>query len=429
MSELTFSDAGDVRMIKRNDWQIIGLVGSAHACSHFFQLLLPTLFLSLSAEFGFDFVQLGFLTSVFFLVSCMGQASSGFVVDRIGPVPVLLFGLGCLIVAAVMIGLAPGYTVLLLAAALGGVGNSVFHPVDYSILNHRISKPRLGHAFSAHGLTGNLGWALSPVFISTLTLLFNWRVATICAGLLVAAVMAAVWLGRDLLSGQALGALRSEEGGVPEKPAKEPQAPVGVMLRTLMVQPSLWGAFLFFACTATAWSGVQQYTIPLFTGTYGMEKVLASAALSSYMVLSALGMLAGGFLVSASARNELVLAISLVLAGALLAVLAMGVVSNSTLAVLLLVLAGFASGVSTPSRDMLIRRVTPKGSTGSVYGLVYSGMDVGSSLGPIMFGAMVDHGLREGPWYGAGIAFALAAWLAIMVARFGAAKKTAAQGA
>jgi FSR family fosmidomycin resistance protein-like MFS transporter len=78
---------------------------------------------------------------------------------------------------------------------------------------------------------------------------------------------------------------------------------------------------------------------------------------------------------------------------------------------------------------MLIRRVTPKGSTGSVYGLVYSGMDVGSSLGPIMFGAMVDHGLREGPWYGAGIAFALAAWLAIMVARFGAAKKTAAQGA
>ena len=66
---------------------------------------------------------------------------------------------------------------------------------------------------------------------------------------------------------------------------------------------------------------------------------------------------------------------------------------------------------------MLIRRgVTPKGATGSVYGLVYSGMDVGSALGPLAFGLLLDAGLRQGPWVGAGVAFAVAALLAQWIA-------------
>jgi len=88
--------------------------------------------------------------------------------------------------------------------------------------------------------------------------------------------------------------------------------------------------------------------------------------------------------------------------------------------VVLVVLAGLCSGVAAPSRDMLVRRVTPKGATGSVYGLVYSGMDVGMALGPVFFGLMLDRGLEQGPWLGAGVSFAVAAWLALLVARFAA---------
>ena len=61
--------------------------------------------------------------------------------------------------------LAQGYAGLLLAAALAGLGNSPFHPVDFTILNKRVSPPRLGHAFSVHGISGNLGWAVAPVFL------------------------------------------------------------------------------------------------------------------------------------------------------------------------------------------------------------------------------------------------------------------------
>ena len=402
---------------RRRDWKLILLIGVAHASSHFFQLVLPSLYVSLGNEFGLDFARLGLLVSTFYVVSGIGQASSGFVVDRIGARPVLWFGLTCFVLSGVLIGSANGYAMLVAAAVVGGIGNSVFHPADYSIINHRISAPRLGHAFSAHGLTGNLGWALTPVFMTSITLLADWRVAAYSAAGLVALVLLLTVLGRDLLGGPSPleGHADAEAGKLAAKPAAKPQESVLTTLSTLLSKPALWGAFLFFACTSIALSSVQNYTIPLLGQLYDLSKVAASSALSGYMVASAVGMAAGGFLVSANPRTERTVMVALILAGLTLVVLALGLVP-AVLAAPVVALAGFCSGVAAPSRDMLIRRVTPKGSTGSVYGLVYSGMDVGSALGPLAFGLLLDAGLRQGPWVGAGVAFAAAAFLAQWIA-------------
>lgn len=408
----------DSRELKRKDWTIIGLIASAHAASHFFQLVIPTLYLSLANEYGYDFVKLGLLASIFFLVSCLGQASSGFVVDRIGPAPVLRFGLASFVVSGLLIGSSNGYPMLVLAAVIGGMGNSVFHPVDYSIINHRVSQARLGHAFSTHGLTGNLGWALTPIFMASIIHLSNWRVAAFAAAGLVAFVLGLTWLGRRLLAGANQQVVRA---AVPQESAAAAQVDlsrqtVGQTLATLLVQPALWGAFLFFVFTSMALSAVQNYTIPMLGEVYGIDKVLAGSTLSAYMIAAAVGMLAGGFLVGATPNTERTVFVSLLLAGLLLIVLAWGVV-QPILAIALVALAGFCSGVAAPSRDMLIRRVTPKGATGTVYGLVYSGMDVGSSLAPVGFGLLLDAGLARGPWFGAATAFAAAALLAVWVAR------------
>ncbi len=402
---------------RRRDWKIILLIGVAHASSHFFQLVLPSLYVSLGNEFGLDFARLGLLVSTFYVVSGIGQASSGFVVDRIGARPVLWFGLTCFVLSGVLIGSANGYAMLVAAAVVGGIGNSVFHPADYSIINHRISAPRLGHAFSTHGLTGNLGWALTPVFMTSITLLADWRVAAYSAAGLVALVLLLTVLGRDLIGGPSPleGHADAEAGKAAAKPAAKPQESVLTTLSTLLSKPALWGAFLFFACTSIALSSVQNYTIPLLGQLYDLSKVAASSALSGYMVASAVGMAAGGFLVSANPRTERTVMVALILAGLTLVVLALGLVP-AALAAPVVALAGFCSGVAAPSRDMLIRRVTPKGSTGSVYGLVYSGMDVGSALGPLAFGLLLDAGLRQGPWVGAGVAFAAAAFLAQWIA-------------
>ena len=418
MTAASLAQVPDTPALKRRDWSIIGLIASAHASSHFFQLVFPTLYLSLAHEYGYDFVKLGMLASVFFLVSCLGQASSGFVVDRIGPAPVLRFGLASFVVSGILIAASNGYAMLVLAAIIGGLGNSVFHPVDYSIINHRVSQRRLGHAFSTHGLTGNLGWALTPIFMAGIIHVSNWRIAAYAAAALVAFVLLLTWLGRDLLAGRnaALEPQPAADAPTGQAAPDLAQQTVGQTLAILLVQPALWGAFLFFAFTSMALSAVQNYTIPMLGDVYGIDKVMAGTTLSAYMVAAAAGMLAGGFLVGATPNTERTVAISLLLAGGLLVVLAMGSVPPS-FAMILVAMAGFCSGVSAPSRDMLIRRVTPKGATGTVYGLVYSGMDVGSSLAPVGFGLLLDAGFSQGPWFGAATGFTVAAVLAVMVAK------------
>ena len=215
--------------------------------------------------------------------------------------------------------------------------------------------------------------------MTTITLLANWRVAAYSAAGLVAVVLLMTVVWRGLLGGDEPAAQADTPDAKAARAAPKPQDGVLTTLATLLSKPALWGAFLFFACTSIALSSVQNYTIPLLGQLYDLSKVAASSALSGYMVASAVGMAAGGFLVSANPRTERTVMVALILAGLTLVVLALGLVP-AVLAAPVVALAGFCSGVAAPSRDMLIRKVTPKGSTGSVYGLVYSGMDVGLSL-------------------------------------------------
>lgn len=391
---------------KRRDWQTISLLGLVHGSSHFYQLILPTLFWYLSRDFGYDYVQLGFLVTCFFLVSGLGQASSGFVVDRIGPAPVMFFGLGAFVVSALLLASAPSYMVLLLASLIGGAGNSVFHPVDYSIINHRISAARLGHAFSVHGLTGNLGWAAAPLFITTLSTLFNWRIAVFsAAGLIAFILFLSIWQRELWGKGQ----------NNTESDLDLSRQSISTTLLILIKKAPLWGAFLFFVFGSVALSAVQNYTIPLLSSVYGLSQIIGGSTLSAYMVAAALGMVAGGFLAGASAKSERIIFISLCSAGLLMLLLALNI-GTASVAVMLVVAAGFFSGVAAPSRDMLVRRVTPPGATGTVYGLVYSGMDVGASIAPLLFGYMIDAQFDRGPWFGAAVAFVISAICALAVA-------------
>ena len=73
----------------RQDAAVVGLVGLAHASSHFSHLLLPLMFPVFMAEFGLSYSQVGLLMTVFFVVSGIGQAAAGFAVDRLGARPLL----------------------------------------------------------------------------------------------------------------------------------------------------------------------------------------------------------------------------------------------------------------------------------------------------------------------------------------------------
>jgi MFS transporter, FSR family, fosmidomycin resistance protein len=387
----------------KQDAAIIGLVGLAHAASHFGHLLLPPLFPVFMTEFGLSFSQLGALMSVFFVVSGIGQASAGFVVDKVGARPMLFVALALFAVAALLASTVTDYSGLLMVAALAGLANATFHPVDFTILNQRVSAPRLGHAFSAHGLTGNLGWAAAPVFFATVTAVSNWRTAYVAAALLYAGVLVLLFVQRDKLKTQAVV-------HPADSPAEHSMA--------FMKLPVVWWCFAFFLLSTMTLAVVQSFSVSILKAMHGISFESATLTLTAYMLCGALGMFVGGFVAAKSRHSDRVVALSMSAAAGLLALCGAGFF-GATLTMVVLAATGFAVGIGGPSRDMMIKKATPKGATGRVYGLVYSGLDTGFAISPLIFGAFMDRG-----WYAATLLGAAAVLLLSVVAALGVGSRT-----
>ena len=362
----------------RQDAAVIGLVGLAHGVSHFSQLLLPPLFPWLKESFAVNYTQLGLLLTIFFVVSCAVQTASGFMVDRFGPRPVLMAGLALIGLAALGYALAPNYAVMALCAALAGVGNGVFHPVDYTLLNAKVHKTRLGHAYSVHGITGSLGWALAPALMVPVAVAAGWRAALLSGAAVAFGVLAVIfWQRRRLHLAVAQPA--------PHVAAGRPAEGTFDFLRL----PAVWMCFGFFFFYAGALSVVQTYAPEAARLLHGVPVHLAAACITVYMVGAAAGMVAGGFLATDPSRCERIVGIGFGIAASLALVIALGQLPPLAVPVLFGVM-GVAAGIAGPSRDLLVKRSTPEGATGRVYGVVYSGLDIGQALTPLVFGLLMD---------------------------------------
>ena len=361
----------------KNDASVIGLVGMAHLISHFSQLLLAPLFPWLKTEFNASYAELGFLMTVFFVVSCGVQAASGFVVDRFGPRPVLFAGLALIGVAAFGYALSTSYWMLAAFAVVGGAGNGVFHPVDYTLLNRKVSAPRLGHAYSVHGITGSLGWALAPAMLVPLAFAYSWRVALMAAGALAFAVLAVQLLNRDKLTLPVMATNRSTTSD---------DSSFG-----FLKIPAVWMCFAFFFWYAAVLSVIQTFAPSAAQRLHDVPVALVAMCLTIYMLGSAGGMVLGGFLAADAKRCERVVGLGFGIAAALALLLALGNLAAWAVPVLF-GLMGFASGVAGPSRDLLVKRSTPDNASGRVYGVVYAGLDIGQALAPLLFGLLMDQG-------------------------------------
>lgn len=335
--------------------------------------------------------------TTFFVISGAGQALSGFVVDRVGARPVLFAAMASFFLASVAAGLAQGFGGLMLAAALAGVGNAPFHPADFTILNKRVSQPRLGHAFSVHGISGNLGWAFAPVFSMNIAdATGNWRFAYLGTALVALVVMGLLFWQRSAIDDcqGSWGHTKPAAGAKVEHPM------------AFLKLPSVWLCFSFFFWSTAALSAIQSFASPALHQVYGLPLALTAYVVTGYMLAGAAGMVCGGFLVAKAERLERTIALALALAAVLLLLTASGWLPGP-LAALVAALAGFGTGLAGPSRDMLIKRAAPPGATGRVYGTVYSGLDIGFALAAPVFGWILDHGHPSSVFVGSAAALAM----------------------
>ncbi len=389
------------------DWSIISCVGVAHGVSHFFHLPIPLLFPWLMPAFGLSFTQAGALTAVFFVISGLGQALAGLVVDRVGSRPVLLFGVTLLGLSGLVLGAAQNYAMLILAAALAGTGNCVFHPADFTILNRRISKKHLGHAFSVHGLSGNLGWALAPVFMTVLATQYGWRTAAFAASAVAVLPLLLLFFY-----------LQPEKSAVGHGEGRERPAPA-VSTWTVLRSPTVLHCFVFFFLLTVAFGAMQNFSVTALRMEYGLSLTAAAGCLTAYMLGAAAGIAAGGFLVNRPAIERFIAAC--IACGACISLLLAAGLIPGAFVLPLMALMGCAVGIAGPSRDLMVRQAATRGmgeaSYGRVYGFVYSGIDSGQAVAPLIFGSLMDGGHYSMLWVGMAAFQFLAVLLALRVGR------------
>jgi FSR family fosmidomycin resistance protein-like MFS transporter len=384
------------RQDRSRDGAVIALVGAAHYSSHMMQLALAPLFPILHEVFGVGFTELGLVATVFYAASGLGQAAAGVLVDRYGAYRLLLAGLVLLSSAIALAGLATSFWMLLPLALLGGLGNSVFHPADLSILSHRVRENRLGRAYAVHAFSGMAGFATAPLLVTAIAALAGWRVALMSVGVAGLGVAVLVFAGRSLLVYATARATRPM-GARHRQPA----------YLAIIGTPVVLMAFAYFVMSAFAGSGVQTFSIAALMQGYGLTAELAPLALTVFLVGAAGGVIAGGFLADRVRQHHRVAMTGMAVAAALLLVIG-NITGPADLLLALMTLAGIASGVTAPSRDVLIRGAAKGAGMGSVFGFVYSGFDLGSSAAPLLFGALIDHHAAHGVFLAAAGALALA---------------------
>jgi MFS family permease len=274
-------------------------------------------------------------------------------------------------------GLGGSYPWLIPGAVLGGLGNAVYHPADYSILSVSVDPRRVGRAFSVHALCGTLGYAAAPATMLPDSFV-SWRAA----------------LGLVALAGLGV-AVSASQPHVTRPPHGRPHCSALDGFAgdaRLPMQVPIVAALAYFALLAMAQSGVQTFSVVALSQIYAAPLDVAGGALTGYLLGIAAGILAGGFLADLIPRHGAVASFGLALS-ALLTVLAGSGTLYLGLLPLVMACAGLSMGVTSPSRDMLVRATVPVGASGKVYGFVYSGLDVGSLLAPMVFGWMLDHDL------------------------------------
>jgi MFS family permease len=361
------------------DVRVISLIGVAHGVSHYYQLAFATMLLIVRQEAGLSFTDVGLLAGVFYGVSGIAQTAAGFAVDRFGARPILAGGLATVACALALIAVAHSFVGLAAIAVIGGLGNSVFHPADFAILNASVNHGRLGRAFSIHGVGGSLGWAAAPVMYF-LDSMFGWVGAALIGALPGLILSVLVWIHRtDLVDHRVkVRASAAQHGTTP--------------MLTLFLQPAILLCLVYFALLAATTVGIQQFAVPAWTTMFGVSENYAALCLIVFIVGSAGGVLVGGIFADRVRRHDRIATLGLLVAGALTVPIAAQAVTPALL-LPLLALAGAAGGLTNPSRDMIVRNATPPGASGKVFGFVYSGLDVGSFLAPPVFGVLMSSGV------------------------------------
>ena len=374
-------------------------ISVAHWLSHFHMFAVPMLFPFLKTQLGVGYIELGFAATVFAIVSGLTQAPIGYLADHVGARKILLSGLCLGGFALIGLGMHLSYPALIVAAALLGLANSVYHPADYAILSAHMDEARMGRAFSIHTFAGFVGGAVAPAIMAALVAWIGGLGALMVAGAL-----------------GPLVALFLVIMGIPDAGANKNKAKGEQAQQVSVFTPAIMVLTIFFMLLSLSNAGIGNFGVVALMSGYGVSFPSANIALTAFLGASAAGVLAGGYLADRTHRHGQVAAACFAINAAIVLVIAL-----VGLPVIVLTaamgLAGFLGGVIAPSRDMLVRNAAPPGAAGRAFAIVSTGFNLGGIVSPLLFGWIMDQNMPH--WvFGASVVFmVLTVFLALVTDR------------
>lgn len=364
--------------------KVTGLISLAHSYSHFFFFVLPPLFPLLRDDLSVTYTELGALIVMFNIVSALTQLPMGVLVDRLDAPKLLIAAVTLQGVALISMGVWPSYWMLMAMMIPAGLANAVYHPADYSILNRSVASHMMGRAFSIHTVSGFAGSALAPLTMVALAGAVGWNLAIVATGIGGLVIAFVLRLGIHLLKEEV------EVDSSDDADAAKTHVSLKQTALLLASFPILMG-FVFWLFISVAHTGVSYFSVSAFDQMYEMPLTKANAALTAFLAASSVGILVGGVLSDKTSRHDLIAILGTVASG--LAILTLWYYGMTFIFIIFAMsVAGFASGITAPSRDLLVRAVTPKKSMGAVFGFVSTGLNVGGIAAPFVFGWLLDGG-------------------------------------
>jgi MFS family permease len=395
------------------DIRIVGLISFGHMLSHFYFLVVVPIVPLIKADIDASYLGFGAVIGCFGFASFVLQTPVGFLVDRFSATRLLVWGLLVESVCIALMGFATSIWHLFGLYFVAGIANTVFHPADYAILARSIDQSRVGRAFSVHLFSGNVGFALAPIIMAPLATLLDWHAAFHIAGIIGVAFALYLWTQQRFLE----EAMEAAAGVDPAK-KKEAEKDDGKSSLDLLFSFPILMCLVFFVFVTLGFTGIKVTFVVAVGMLYDMALDAANAGLTGFLVGSAAGVLAGGYIADRYGARRSTAVITLGIAGILIA--AIGTVEFSPFVVVAAIsLAGFMQGILMPSRDVLVRNVTPDGSMGKVIGFLSSGLMGASFVVPILFGWLLDHGMPSWIFWLSGI-FIVAAIFSFSTAKEGA---------
>ncbi|MDA0241377.1 MAG: MFS transporter [Proteobacteria bacterium] len=400
----------DQKKQKRDEVAVVGLISTGHFFSHFYLFAIPSVLTLMQAEMGASFTLMGVAMAVYSVCSAVGQYPMGVMADKFGARYLVIGGLFVEALAVGLMGLAPNIFVVIGLAVVAGIADSVFHPADYAVITARVRNEWLGKSYALHTFSGFLGFAAMPSVMLVLLPLFDWRTSLMIVGSAGIAWAFVMLLQRSLLGQESLEEKANRTG-----PAKTSAPEIGI--RTFLAMPAIMLMFFFYAATSLAGNGIQAFSVPALSTLYHLTAEITLSGLAGYSWGIAAGILAGGIVADRINRFDLISIVGYLIAGAALCITGIAVVPFAA-AIVAMVFAGFMIGLVMPSRDVMVKTVTPPGAAGKAFGFVSTGFGIGGFIGPLLYGTIMDSGHPAALFYTAAFLMLVTIGFAVAAGRY-----------